>query len=57
MRLNWGATIPFPEKFLYNKRDISPCYTPIIDVEIIFITFEEGLFEVLKGLFTLSSTK
>jgi len=22
MRLNWGATIPFPEKFLYNKRDI-----------------------------------
>jgi hypothetical protein len=41
----------------YSIQHLSPCCTPIIDVEIVFITFEEGLFEVLKGLFTLSSTK
>jgi hypothetical protein len=21
MRLNWGATMPFPKKFLHNKRE------------------------------------
>ena len=21
MKLNWGTTMPFPEKFLHNKRD------------------------------------
>ena len=21
MKLNWGTTLPFPEKFLHNKRD------------------------------------
>jgi len=26
MKLNWGAAMPFPEKFLHNKRDTMQPY-------------------------------
>jgi len=30
MKLNWGTTMPFPEKFLHNKRDTMGRYTGIL---------------------------
>jgi len=32
MKLNWGTTMPFPEKFLHNKRDTMDNFYRIIEI-------------------------
>ena len=50
MKLNWGTTMPFPEKFLHNKRDTMEVLDATLRWQGMFARFFEQpqTFQVLK---------
>ena len=53
MKLNWGATMPFPEKFLHNKRDTMKLLAKHIINRRIYLDVPEKVLRAYRILYDI----